>query len=30
LQQLQLVGEADEIRRVIGAIIVSSKRGGEI
>jgi four helix bundle protein len=29
-QQLQLVGEADEIRRVIGAIIVSSKRGGEI
>lgn len=29
-KQLQsLVGEADEIRRVIGAIIVSSKRGGE-
>src|SRR5665213_3616146 len=29
-KQLQpLVDEADEIRRVIGAIIVSSKRGGE-
>jgi four helix bundle protein len=25
-----LIQEADEIRRVIGAIIVSSKRGGEI
>jgi four helix bundle protein len=30
-KQLQpLVEEADEIRRVIGAIIVSSKRGGEV
>jgi four helix bundle protein len=29
-KQLQpLIDEADEIRRVIGAIIVSSKRGGE-
>ena len=29
-QQLQpLIGEADEIRRVIGAIVVSAKRGGE-
>ena len=30
-KQLQpLVDEADEIRRVVGAIIVSSKRGGEV
>ncbi len=30
-KQLQpLIGEADEIRRVIGAIIVSTKRGGEV
>ena len=27
-QILPLIGEADEIRRVIGAIIVSTKRGG--
>ena len=31
VQKLQLLmAEADEIRRVIGAIIVSSKRGGEV
>ena len=30
-KQLQpLIQEADEIRRIIGAIIVSSKRGGEV
>jgi four helix bundle protein len=29
-QLLPLIQEADEIRRVIGAIIVSTKRGGEV